>query len=112
MDRRGRGSGFTWSIWTARSPTANDNGAILEAVAKLERESAVRGRAAQLDDIAQALERGAARVVLGTIAVQQPEIVAQAIERWGAEAISVALDARDGKVTTHGWQQSTSHDAD
>jgi phosphoribosylformimino-5-aminoimidazole carboxamide ribotide isomerase len=31
--------------------------------------------------------------------------VAAAIERWGAERVCVALDARDGKVTTHGWQQ-------
>jgi len=87
---------------------ANDNGAILENAAKLGVKIQFAGGLRSLDDIAQALERGAARVVLGTIAVQQPEIVVQAIERWGAEAISVALDARDGKVTTHGWQQSTS----
>ncbi len=60
-----------------------------------------------LDDIALALERGASRVVLGTIAVQQPEIVAQALARWDAEVIGVALDARDGRITTHGWQQRT-----
>ncbi len=55
----------------------------------------------------EALERGATRVILGTVAVQQPEIVAQAVARWGAEHIGVALDARDGVVTTHGWQQKT-----
>ncbi|HVU10921.1 MAG TPA: HisA/HisF-related TIM barrel protein, partial [Phototrophicaceae bacterium] len=59
-----------------------------------------------LEDIALTFERGASRVVLGTIAVQQPEVVKTAIDRWGAERVGVALDARDGKVTTHGWQQS------
>ena len=87
--------------------TANDNGAILEAAAKLNVNIQFAGGLRSLDDIALTFARGAARVVLGTIAVQQPEIVAQAVERWGAEVISVALDARDGKVTTHGWQQST-----
>ncbi|MEP7294034.1 MAG: HisA/HisF-related TIM barrel protein, partial [Chloroflexota bacterium] len=87
---------------------ANNNGAILEGAAKLEAKIQFAGGLRSLDDIAQALERGAARVVLGTIAVQQPEIVGAAIARWGADAISVALDARDGVVTTHGWQQKTS----
>lgn len=85
---------------------ANNNGAILEAVAKLNVKVQFAGGLRSLDDIALTLERGASRVILGTIAVQQPDIVAQAVERWGAEAVGVALDARDGKVTTHGWQQS------
>jgi phosphoribosylformimino-5-aminoimidazole carboxamide ribotide isomerase len=85
---------------------ANNNGAILEAVAKLNVKVQFAGGLRSLDDIALTLERGATRVILGTIAVQQPEIVAQAVQRWGAEAVGVALDARDGKVTTHGWQQS------
>lgn len=87
---------------------ANNNGAILEAVAMLDVKVQFAGGLRSLDDIDLALQRGASRVILGTIAVQQPEIVAQAVERWGAEHIGVALDARDGKVTTHGWQQQTS----
>ena len=46
--------------------------------------------------------------ILGTVAVRQPELVSAAIERFGAERIAVGLDARDGVVRTHGWQQ-TSH---
>jgi phosphoribosylformimino-5-aminoimidazole carboxamide ribotide isomerase len=87
---------------------ANDNSMILENAAQLNVKVQFAGGLRSLDDIARALERGASRVVLGTIAVQQPDIVGEAIQRWGAEAISVALDARDGKVTTHGWQQQTS----
>jgi phosphoribosylformimino-5-aminoimidazole carboxamide ribotide isomerase len=86
---------------------ANDNGAILEAVAARDVNVQFAGGLRSLDDIARALDRGASRIVLGTIAVHQPQIVAEAVERWGAEQIGVALDARDGKVTTHGWQQAT-----
>ncbi len=86
---------------------ANNNGVILEAVARLKVNMQFGGGLRQMRDMEHAFEQGASRVVLGTIAVQEPEIVAQAIERWGAERIVVGLDARDGKVATHGWQQKT-----
>ncbi len=60
-----------------------------------------------LADIALALETGATRVVLGTVAVQQPALVGEAVERFGAERVVVGLDARDGKVATHGWQETS-----
>lgn len=56
------------------------------------------------DQIELALTSGIARVVLGTIAVQQPQIVIEAVQRYGTDAICVGLDARDGRITTHGWQ--------
>ncbi len=58
-----------------------------------------------LADIALALRLGATRVVLGTVAVQQPELVTAALARFGAERIVVAIDARDGQVAIHGWQE-------
>jgi len=60
-----------------------------------------------LDDAARAIDAGAARVILGTPVVQQPEIAGQAVERFGAEAVAVALDARDGFVAAHGWQSAS-----
>lgn len=61
----------------------------------------------QLSDMEAAINGGAARIVLGTIALLQPEIVTEAIQRWGADRVCVGLDARDGKVTTHGWSQTS-----
>jgi phosphoribosylformimino-5-aminoimidazole carboxamide ribotide isomerase len=58
-------------------------------------------------DVELALETGATRVVLGTVAVKQPALVGEAIARFGAERIVVGLDARDGKVATHGWQEQS-----
>lgn len=58
-----------------------------------------------MEDVQQALNAGATRVILGTVVVQQPEMAGAAVERFGAEAVTVALDARDDKVATHGWQE-------
>ncbi len=85
---------------------ANDNGTILEAVAKLGVPVQFGGGLRSADDIARALERGASRVVLGTVAIQQPEIVTQVVERHGAERICVGLDAKDGKIAIKGWQET------
>jgi phosphoribosylformimino-5-aminoimidazole carboxamide ribotide isomerase len=60
-----------------------------------------------LEAIEAALKLGAARVVLGTLAVEQPQILAEALARWGAEQIAVSLDARDGRVQVRGWQNDT-----
>lgn len=57
-----------------------------------------------LDDAARAIEAGAARVILGTMVVQTPELAVEAVARLGAEAVAVALDAHEGQVATHGWQ--------
>ena len=56
-----------------------------------------------LDDMELALNLGATRIVLGTIAVKNPDLVQQALNRFGPERIVVGIDARDGMVATHGW---------
>jgi len=88
---------------------ANDNGEILEAVAALGVPVQFGGGLRSLADIEDAIGRGARRVVLGTVAIEQPDVVRQVVERWGSESVCVALDARGGKVTTHGWQQASEH---
>ena len=56
------------------------------------------------------LELGADRVVVGTAAVEKPELVEDLARRFGSERVVVALDARDGKVATRGWTQDTEVD--
>ncbi len=58
-----------------------------------------------LDDAQQALDAGAARVILGTMVVKEPDLAGAAVQRFGAEKIVVALDAKGDQVATHGWQQ-------
>jgi phosphoribosylformimino-5-aminoimidazole carboxamide ribotide isomerase len=86
---------------------ANDNSGILAQIAELDVNVQFGGGLRTASDIAAAFARGASRVVLGTAAVQNPTLVEAAIGRYGAEAVCVALDARNGFVTTHGWKQTT-----
>lgn len=71
----------------------------------------VGGGLRRLDDIATILDAGASRFVLGTAAIEDTDLVRQAIRRWGDQAIVVAVDARDGMVAVRGWTESTTTSA-
>ena len=77
----------------------------LRAIAALGAPVQFGGGLRSLDDAARALEAGAARVILGTLAVRAPEQAGEAVRRLGTDAVAVALDARGERVATHGWQQ-------
>jgi len=55
-----------------------------------------------LESIAALLNAGVARVILGSVAVKQPELVRQACAKY-ADRIVVGIDARDGQVAVEGW---------
>jgi phosphoribosylformimino-5-aminoimidazole carboxamide ribotide isomerase len=55
----------------------------------------------------RALEAGAARAILGTVAFTQPQVLAEALDAHGPERILVGVDVRGGLVATHGWLQRT-----
>jgi len=56
-----------------------------------------------MEDIAFYLEKGIARVILGSVVLENPGLVSQAIALYGAEKIAVGIDAKQGKVATRGW---------
>lgn len=56
------------------------------------------------------LEAGIARVILGTVAVEQPDLV-RAAARAHPGRIAVGIDARAGRVATRGWAEATEIDA-
>ena len=60
--------------------------------------------------VEELLRKGVRRVILGTVAIENPAMVKRLCRRFG-EAIAVSLDARDGKVSTHGWRKDTAVDA-
>lgn len=63
----------------------------------------VGGGIRQIEDIEMYLELGVDRVILGSVAVENPEIVKQAAAEFGGENIAVSIDARNGIVAVHGW---------
>ncbi len=52
------------------------------------------------------LEKGLARVILGTVAVEQPELVRDAARAFPGQ-VAVGIDARNGRVATKGWAKET-----
>jgi phosphoribosylformimino-5-aminoimidazole carboxamide ribotide isomerase len=59
-----------------------------------------------MDDIAGWLEKGLARVILGTVAVRDPELVKEACRAFPGR-IAVGIDARGGKVAVEGWAEAS-----
>jgi phosphoribosylformimino-5-aminoimidazole carboxamide ribotide isomerase len=57
--------------------------------------------------VADALAAGAARVILGTAAFADPELLREVLGAHGPERVLVGVDVRGGHVATHGWLQST-----
>jgi len=56
------------------------------------------------------IEEGVSRVILGTVAVRDPQMVKTAAREW-PEQIAVGVDVRDGKVAVQGWTEGTDLDA-
>ena len=87
------------------------NRSALEAILVVARSFGARvqfgGGMRSLDAVGQVLDLGVSRAVLGTIAIEQPEIVANALTRFGAERIAVGIDAREGLVRVRGWKNES-----
>jgi len=57
-------------------------------------------------DVEEALADGADRVALGTAAIKEPALVAEALAAHGPERVVVGIDARDGVAAAEGWTES------
>lgn len=66
----------------------------------------VGGGLRSLEHIERVLELGIDRVILGTVAITNPILLHQALERW-CSRIVVGLDARDGLVAISGWRETS-----
>lgn len=60
------------------------------------------GRAVEL------LEEGASRVIFGTVAITNPELIERVSTEFGRDRVMVAIDCRGGKVAVRGWKEVTS----
>jgi phosphoribosylformimino-5-aminoimidazole carboxamide ribotide isomerase len=81
--------------------------AILHTAAEFSAHVQFGGGIRSLEAIEEALELGVQRVILGTVAAEQPEMVDEALQRYGADRIAAGIDARDGLVRVRGWREDS-----
>jgi phosphoribosylformimino-5-aminoimidazole carboxamide ribotide isomerase len=89
-----------------RPKNADAIAAIVAAGAKVQLGGGLR----DLSKIAGAFEAGATRVVLGTVAVTDPDLLAEACRRH-PDGVIVSVDARDGEVAVEGWVKGSGQTA-
>lgn len=83
------------------------NGAAVEAIlARVTVPCQLGGGIRDMATIASWLERGLARVILGTVAVENPDLVREAARAFPGQ-IAIGIDARQGRVATKGWADQT-----
>jgi phosphoribosylformimino-5-aminoimidazole carboxamide ribotide isomerase len=61
-----------------------------------------------IEAIREVLSMGVKRVILGTAAVEQPNLIPNAITAFGSERVILGVDAQDGFVQISGWERDTS----
>ena len=83
------------------------NGAAVEAIlADVDVPTQLGGGIRDMATIEMWLTRGISRVILGTVAVENPDLVREAARHFPNQ-IAVGLDAREGRVATRGWAEET-----
>lgn len=60
-----------------------------------------------LETIREYLDMGISRVILGSVALKNPKLVRDAVEKFGSEKIAVGIDAMNGMVATEGWLETS-----
>ncbi len=88
------------------------NSFIIESIIeKFNIETQVGGGIRSKDDARGLLNLGVNRVILGTAAINNPSLVEELALEFGSERIMVALDSKNGRVTTHGWAKQSVYTA-
>lgn len=93
---------------TATPDNAQTMTSIIEKVADvLEIPFTVGGGVRSIDDASRIIESGADRVSLNSAALANPGLITEIADRFGSQAVVVAIDAGDGVVHTHGGRNAT-----
>ncbi|PSR35362.1 MAG: 1-(5-phosphoribosyl)-5-((5-phosphoribosylamino)methylideneamino)imidazole-4-carboxamide isomerase [Sulfobacillus benefaciens] len=92
VDLKGAQSGI-FSEWT-----------VLQELCRQGSQIEVGGGFRSLDTIAEALDRGADRIILGSQAISDPEFAKMALDRFGPTRLVLSVDIMQGRTRIHGWQ--------
>ncbi len=115
MARRWLDAGASWlhvvNLDGAFGESDNVNRLALETVLRVAKDFNARvqfgGGIRSLEEIKDVLKLGVSRAILGTVAIEQPNVVLEAIQKFGVERIAVGIDARGGLVRVRGWKDNT-----
>lgn len=90
------------------------DGSNRETIRRLAEETSLRvqtgGGLRSEEDLEEVLGGSVQRAVIGTAAVENPELVARAVGRWGADRIAVGIDARGRRPAVRGWREESGID--
>ena len=110
--RRWQEAGATWlhvvNLDGAFGERSAENQAALEPILTTGLRVQFGGGIRDFTTLRQALDLGVSRAVVGTAAVEDPALIEAALEAFGPERVAVGIDARKGKVRTHGWKETAS----
>jgi len=98
---------FDPSTGSGQASSASPNLSALQRILTTGLRVQFGGGLRDLRTLRRVLEMGVRRVVVGTAAVEDPGLVEEALEAFGPARIAVGIDARAGRVRTHGWQEAT-----
>ena len=103
-------AGATWlhvvSLDGALGEGGRENQAALERILTTGLKVQFGGGVRDFAALSWALDLGVCRVVIGTAAVRKPALVDQALRVFGPGRVALGVDAREGQVRTHGWQEA------
>ncbi|MDR0532027.1 MAG: 1-(5-phosphoribosyl)-5-[(5-phosphoribosylamino)methylideneamino]imidazole-4-carboxamide isomerase [Oscillospiraceae bacterium] len=79
----------------------------VETAAKSGLKVELGGGIRSMQDMSYYLERGISRVILGSAALRNPGLAAEAVKEFGTEHVAVGIDAKNGMVATEGWLETS-----
>ncbi|MBM0066162.1 1-(5-phosphoribosyl)-5-[(5-phosphoribosylamino)methylideneamino]imidazole-4-carboxamide isomerase [Alkalicoccobacillus gibsonii] len=80
---------------------------VVRVAKELDARVQIGGGIRSAEDVAYYLERGVDRVILGSVAVQNPDFTKEMLATYGGDRIVIGIDARDGYVATEGWLETS-----
>lgn len=81
---------------------------VIRVAKELDAKVQIGGGIRTAEDVAFYLEQGVDRVILGSVAVNNPQFTKEMLQTYGGHRIVIGLDARDGYVATEGWLETSS----
>jgi phosphoribosylformimino-5-aminoimidazole carboxamide ribotide isomerase len=106
MAKKFAGEGAGWihmvDLDGARDGKRVNDEFVIRAAQELDVQVQIGGGIRSEADILHYLDQGIARVIIGSIAVSNPEFAEEMVRKYG-EKIAIGLDAKNGLVATHGW---------